>query len=76
MKLTAHRTVPNRAREQKERVQARVRADLQGRGRICDRCRASYGNYADLCEADLGESCPGSREIAEAFARAGERMGV
>lgn len=75
MKLTPHRTVPNRALEQKQRVQQLVREQLQGR-RICDRCGANFGTYADICEADLGASCPGSRAIAEAFAKAGQRVGV
>lgn len=75
MKLTPHRTVPNRVREQKERVQALVRQQLQGR-KICERCGATFGTYADVCEADLGASCPGSRAIADAFVRAGQRVGV
>lgn len=75
MKLAPHRTVPNRAREQKERVAQLVREQLQGR-KICDTCGATFGTYADHCEADLGASCPGSRAIADAFKRAGQRVGV
>lgn len=60
---------------QQTRVAHLVREELQGR-KICRRCGATFGSYADVCEADLGESCDGSREIAAAFVRAGERVGV
>lgn len=77
MKLTPHRTVPNRAREQKERVQAIVRDQLHGTGKvICRRCGATYGTMADVCEADLGEHCDGQREISAAWMRAGQRVGA
>jgi len=67
MPRAAHRQAPNRAREQRERVWARVAARLSGV--ICGRCGATFANISDKCLADLNESCPGFREIDAACAR-------
>lgn len=54
----SHRISPNRLRELRERVQRLVAQRLGGRV-ICTRCGARYSTYADKCEADLAERCPG-----------------
>jgi len=75
MDTTPHRKSPNRIRELKEQAQLIVRQALFGR-RLCDRCGATYSTFADACDADLGEECPGSRAIAEATAQANQRVGL
>jgi ribosomal protein L40E len=53
----------------RERIIARARVIL-GFNVICTRCGATYGNYAEECEANLGDQCPGARRIADAMAQA------
>jgi hypothetical protein len=67
--LGAHRKVPNRAREERERQWANVAQALAGET-ICGRCGATFATYQDRCEANLGEQCPGAVQIAQANARA------
>lgn len=75
MILVPHRTAPNRRRELEEEAQARIRQTLHGR-RICDRCGATFSSYADKCEADLEEACPGARAIADATDKARTDVGL
>lgn len=56
--LASHRKSPNRQRELRERALRLVEQRLAGR-MICARCGATIFTYADKCEADLDERCPG-----------------
>ncbi len=71
----AHRKVPNRALELTERVWALVRARL-GSGVICGRCNARYATMDDVCNADIGERCPGSEAVDLVRARAAKELGL
>lgn len=71
----AHRQTPNRLRELRERVQQLVQARLAGVV-ICTRCRATLGTYADLCEADLDERCPGFNVVDRAQMDAAREVGL
>jgi hypothetical protein len=75
MPLAAHRKVPNRALELKERVWALVRARLGAR-LICTRCGARYATMDDLCNADLAERCPGSEAVEQARRTATQEVGL
>lgn len=48
-----------------ERIDKAVEAALGDR-EICDRCKATFQNWADLCTAPLGEECPGFKAIDDA----------
>ena len=39
-----------------------------GRSSICDRCGATLDTFADVCEADLDDPCPGFLAIDNAKA--------
>jgi ribosomal protein L40E len=73
--MTPHRKVPNRRRELQERVQQLVRARI-GRGVICTRCGGTFATYADKCEADLAERCPGFNAIDLVQTRAEQEVGL
>ncbi len=73
--LTPHRQTPNRKRELREQVNALVREWI-GAGLICRRCGATLGNFADKCEADLDEACPGQNAIELQRQRAEEQVGL
>jgi len=75
MVLVGHRTVPNRARENRERVWARAIEKLRGKS-ICSRCGCTLGNMDDRCEAGLGEKCPGLNQIELARVEAAEELGL
>lgn len=61
MPLAAHRQVPNRARELRERAWALVEQRLTGV--ICGRCGCTYQTQGIRCLASLGEDCQGDEAI-------------
>jgi hypothetical protein len=73
--LTPHRQSPNRPRELRERIWAKVEAML-GKRVICGRCRATSATYGDLCDADLGEKCPGRLAIETAEREVVRQLGL
>lgn len=75
MVAVAHRVVPNRSRELRERAWALVRERL-GRTVICGRCGATYASYEDRCLSDLEGSCPGFRVIDAAGKAAARDVGL
>jgi hypothetical protein len=75
MPRVAHRITPNRERELSERAWALAEARLKGRV-ICARCRATIGNYAQVCPADDDDNCPGDAAWEAAFAAARAEVGL
>ena len=73
--LAPHRKVPNRNRELRERVQLIVRSRI-GDGVLCTRCGATLSTFADKCEADLDEGCPGGNAIALVQSQAEQEVGL
>ena len=73
--LASHRKAPNRIRELREKVAQLVRARM-GQGIICSRCGASLATYADRCEADLAERCPGFNAIDLVQSAAEKEVGL
>jgi ribosomal protein L40E len=73
--LVSHRKTPNRTRELRERVAVLVRERI-GAGVICRRCGATFGNYADRCEAGLAERCPGFNAIDLVRTQAEREVGL
>lgn len=73
--LAPHRKSPNRLRELRERVQQLVRTRL-GDQLICTRCGARYSTYADKCEADLDERCPGFNVVDRVQMAAEKEVGL
>lgn len=71
----AHRITPNRAREQRERVWAIVEQKLAGKV-VCVRCHATVATFADRCEADLDERCPGFEAIDIVLVAAERQVGL
>jgi hypothetical protein len=73
----AHRQSPNFAREQREKLWARVEEILGSRG-ICGRCGATFKNYEEKCEADVDFSkpCHGAAAIAAAHEKAKQQLGI
>ena len=72
--LSPHRKVPNRQRELRERVYALVGERLTGM--ICARCGCTLATYADKCEADLAEPCPGFNAVERERAKAEKEVGL
>lgn len=70
-----HRKAPNRIREMRERVHALVQQRIGG-GIICSRCQATLGTYADKCEADLDERCPGFNVVDRVQMQAEREVGL
>lgn len=73
--LTTHRQVPNRRREQQERLWALVEQRLAGQV-ICGRCRATHATMGEKCAADLGERCPGFDRVDAERAKAAREVGL
>ena len=73
--LTPHRKSPNRLRELREQVHALVQQRI-GAGVICGRCGAKFASFADKCEADLDERCPGINAIDLIQTRAEKEVGL
>lgn len=71
----AHRQSADRPRELREQLPQRI-AEILGRRAICRRCGATYKTYEDVCEADLGEQCPGAKAEAEAREQAKRALGL
>jgi len=74
--LAPHRQAPNHAREQRERIWAKVEKALGGRI-ICGRCKATSQTYGDVCTANVGDgNCPGETAIAAAELQAKKELGL
>lgn len=73
--LAPHRKSPNRLRELRERVVRLVEQRLAG-VTICTRCGATIQTYADKCEADLDERCPGFNVVDRVQVDAEKEVGL
>jgi hypothetical protein len=74
--LAAHRKTPNFAREQREKIWARVEQILGSRP-ICGSCGATFKTYDDKCEAGVDETpCAGGVAIAAAEILAKKQLGI
>lgn len=73
--LASHRKSPNRVRELRERVHRLVQQRL-GDVVICTRCGAKLSTYADKCEADLAERCPGFNVVDRVQMDAEKEVGL
>ena len=73
--LVPHRKMPNRTRELRECVAVLVRERI-GAGVICRQCGATFATYADKCEADLAERCPGFNAVDLVQTQAEREVGL
>lgn len=73
--ITGHRKSPNRLRELREQVHRLVSQRL-GDVVICTRCGAKLATYADKCEADLDERCPGFNVVDRVQMDAEKEVGL
>jgi hypothetical protein len=73
--LAPHRQSPNFAREQREKLWARVE-HLLGPRAICARCGATFKTFDDKCQANIGSECAGARAIAAAEDKAKQQLGI